>query len=137
MKVGWAALERIINDFKVTVDIDAPRELRELMEIPHMTRKIAKALEESGVSTAEGLAESDAAVLSQKLLLSMGFQIQVQYSVQRYGSRHLLVCSFSVFFDLLVRNCNKLHSNLSDRRSCCSPNTSLFYVETYVMLLLH
>jgi hypothetical protein len=84
--VGWAALERLVNDFKASVDVLGPADLRALLAVPFMTQKVARALADRGVGSPELLVDSDPAALAQTLLLAMGFQLQVINGMLRVGT---------------------------------------------------
>ena len=39
-EVGWTPFERLINDFKSDLDVTVPKELRSLVQVPHLTVKV-------------------------------------------------------------------------------------------------
>lgn len=75
-EIGWTYMERIIKDFKSQLLSDVPKEIRHLLAIPKMSRKIAKILVDYKLHTPEQLVNVPAEMIVQYLQLSMGFELQ-------------------------------------------------------------
>lgn len=77
-EVGWAPLERLINDFKINLGSSVQKELQSLMTVPYMTSKIAKVLFDTGKITCSlDLSLASESTVVRWIHLSIGFQKQL------------------------------------------------------------
>jgi replicative superfamily II helicase len=79
-QVGWTAMERMLKDFQVSLQLgrDDPLQLTELLAVPQMPRKIAKVLAENPNTNSVGnFVCAPAGTVVQLLQLSVGFELQV------------------------------------------------------------
>jgi hypothetical protein len=103
-EVGWSPLERLVNDFKSTLDASVPKELQSLVEVPHLTVKIARVLVDSGkILTCSDLARCSLSTLVRLLHLSLGFEKQVRLSRERSFDRN--GCAAVLHFLALLTRC--------------------------------
>ena len=83
-QIGWTAMERMIKDFHGALQLGKgdTKEMTNLMQIPHMTRKIAQVLSDNAmVQSPLGFAEAPTQSIAQLLQLSLGFELQVGYAL--------------------------------------------------------
>ena len=76
-EMNWQTVERLVRDFKPNLDIAIPKELKELMKVPRMPRKVASVFVDNNVSTPAELVTMSVEQLVLMLQLSMGFELQV------------------------------------------------------------
>ena len=76
-EMNWQTIEKLIGDFKPSLDIAIPKELKELMKVPRMPRKVAAVFVENNVVTPQELVNTTVEQLVLMLQLSMGFELQV------------------------------------------------------------
>ena len=95
-EVGWAPLERLINNFKNSASFaglsmddltSAPPALRPLLQVPHMIPKVARALlDDAKITSLAALATCDVRAVAVKLQLSEQFEKQVHISIKAIAS---------------------------------------------------
>lgn len=64
------------QDYKDVLDIASPRELKSLLDIPRMTRRVARALVDNKVSSVEAFVDADPDNLAQAVFIATGFETQ-------------------------------------------------------------
>lgn len=75
---SWTTLEKVISEeLGPYLSVDIPKDLKELLRIPFMTRKVARVLADSGIATLEQLVIHQPQNIAQKLKLAVGFEFQV------------------------------------------------------------
>jgi hypothetical protein len=88
-EMGWQTMEKMIGDFKHnSLSMSIPKEIKKLMILPRMSRKVAMVFAENGITTLEELVDEhnsgrsiDQLVLM--LQLSIGFELQVCHVIYR------------------------------------------------------
>lgn len=76
-EIGWLQLERLLGHCKSFLSVGAATELKELLEIPHVTPKLAKLLFDKGIRTATDVAAQSAVEMAHTVQLASNFDMQV------------------------------------------------------------
>jgi replicative superfamily II helicase len=73
-EMGWSALEKIITNFQKSLDISVSPDLKELMQIPTITTKVARVLVDHGWRSVKALQEASVETIVSTLQLALTFQ---------------------------------------------------------------
>jgi len=75
---SWTTLEKVLSEeLGQYLSIDIPKDLKDLLRVPFMTRKVARVLADIGIVTLEQLVTQQPHKIAQKLKLAVGFEFQV------------------------------------------------------------
>jgi DNA polymerase theta len=72
-KLGWKNLELLVSQFQTRLHFGVTRDLCDLMQVPSMDSRMARALFDAGVETCADLAGVHPAVVEQKLVTTGPF----------------------------------------------------------------
>ena len=104
-QVGWSAMQKLFTEFgEKNLKIDHAsdsKEMRCLLEIPYMPRKLAKLLCEHSINTVTEFVTVAPAAVVQLLQLSIGFEVQVRIRFVCFYSLNFCVGNCSCFYALM------------------------------------
>jgi DNA polymerase theta len=75
-EMGWISLQHVLKHFKNTLDFEIPKEFKQLLKVPGLSRKVAKVLVENDITTPQDLLSRSVEEIVQYMQLSLGFELQ-------------------------------------------------------------